>query len=102
MSYVIRAYCGLNGAHGDDGKSTQREALIVTLCEKHFPAGVTTYDAVGLWAGCGQERTVVVELITDNLAADYNKLRLFAANYKDSAAQECVMLTKQLIDADFI
>lgn len=102
MTYVIRAYCGLNDAHGDDGRSAEREALIVTLCEKHFPAGVTTYDAVGLWAGCGQERTVVVELITDKLAADYNKLRLFAADYKHSAAQECVMLTKQSINADFI
>jgi hypothetical protein len=99
---VFRAYCGLNGPHGDDGRETEREAIVVELCQKWFPNGVTTYDAVGLWKGNNQERTIVVEVITDCANRDHDLMRRLAAEYKMLANQEAVMITRQEIEADFV
>lgn len=98
---VLRAFCGLNGPRGDDGRATDREALIVELCQKWFPNGCTTYDGVGLWAGNGQERTVIVEVVTDK-SADSDLIRRLASEYKMLGNQESVMLTAQELTADFI
>jgi hypothetical protein len=99
---VLRAYCGLNGIHGDDGKTTEREALIVELCEKWFPNGCTTYDAVGLWNCGGQERTIIVEVISDGYDTARDRIRRFAGEYKAFGEQEAVLLTAQPIEADFV
>jgi len=101
--FVLRAYCGLNGPKGAQGEE-DREAIVAELCRQFFPNGVTTYDAVGLWAGYGEERTVVVELITtaEDLTRDRDLIRRLAAAYKMEGEQEAVMLACQPIDAELI
>ena len=101
--FILRAYCGLNGPKGEQG-SEDREALLAEICRGFFPNGITTYDAVGLWAGYGEERTVVVELITtaEDLLRDRDLIRRLAAAYKMEAEQEAVLLTCQPIDAELI
>lgn len=98
---ILRAYCGLKGP-GGYSREQEREALLVELSEKYFPAGLTSYDAVGLWANGGQERTIILEVITDNPSRDYFKLTGLAAEYKEQGQQEAVLLTKQNINASFI
>lgn len=98
---VLRAYCGLKGP-GGFSREQEREALIVELSEKYFPAGLTSYDAVGLWANGGQERTIILEVLTDQPARDYRQLLNLAAEYKEQGQQEAVLLTQQSIQADFV
>lgn len=99
---LLRAYCGLNSCNGDDGRSTDREAILVELCDKFFPTGCTTIDAVGLWKGYNQERTVIIEIITDRPDVDYIKLSEVAGRYKELAQQETVLITRQPIQAELI
>lgn len=98
---LLRAYCGLKGPGGYK-EEHERECLLVELSEKYFPAGLTSYDAVGLWAGGGQERTVILEVLSDQASRDYRQLINLAAEYKERGQQEAVLLTTQTINADFI
>ena len=98
---ILRAYCGLKGPGGYK-KEHERECLLVQLSEKYFPAGLTSYDAVGLWADGGQERTVILEVLTDQSARDYRQLLNLAAEYKERGQQEAVLLTRQNVAADFV
>lgn len=98
---ILRAYCGLKGPGGYK-EEHERECLLVQLSEKYFPAGLTSYDAVGLWADGGQERTVILEVLTDQSARDYRQLLNLAAEYKERGQQEAVLLTRQNVAADFV
>lgn len=98
---ILRAYCGLKGPGGYK-EEHERECLLVQLSEKHFPAGLTSYDAVGLWAGGGQERTVILEVISDTPTRDSHALRRLAAEYKELGQQETVLLTAHNTDASFV
>lgn len=95
MTYIFRAYLGLRSPNqpNSDSDIEAREGWVVEEAERMFPHGCTIYDAVGIWAG-GQERTVIVEVISDTLRAEAQLSKL-AGRYKDFAKQECVMLTKQ-------
>lgn len=98
MSYIFRAYLGLNSPNQSNLSSDveAREFWIAEEAEAMFPHGCTTYDAVGIWAG-DQERTVIVEVISDNTRSEAQLAKL-AGRYKDFAQQECVMITKQEVD----
>jgi len=92
--FVFRIYCGLD----TNGADVNARELALNLAAKYFPAGHTVYDAVGRWTGdvgVIDEPTIVLEVITDGLADGDIAVAKFATEYKATANQEAVMITKK-------
>ena len=95
----FRIYCGLD----TKGRLTldQARETALGLASDWFPHGHTIIEATGRWQQDNApvtEPTIIIELLTD----DENKARSLAGAYKALAFQESVLITKQVIDADFV
>ena len=84
-------YCGLQAR---ELTTDQADALVRELAVQHFPNGHTIHEATGRWRGLTMivdEPTLVVEVWEVN-GFDKPELAPFAANYKELALQESVVI----------
>lgn len=99
FSYKI--FCGTD----TNGHNVDAESIIKERAAKYFPNGHTVYYADGRWigeVGVINERTIVVEFLTDNRLIDERRVSQFAADFKRYCYQESVLVTCQELDAWFV
>ena len=84
-------YCGL---YARDLTFEQADQLVRDLAVAHFPNGHTIHEATGRWAGSTgplDEPTLIVE-VWEVAGFDQPKIGPFAADYKELARQESVVI----------
>ena len=84
-------YCGLLAP---ELTTDQADALVRDLAVQHFPNGHTIHEASGRWRGLTMvvdEPTLIVEVWEVN-GFDKPNLAPFAADYKELALQESVVI----------
>jgi len=99
--FTFRIYCGLN----TNGADVNAREIALNLAAIHFANGHTVYDATGRWngeVGVIDERTIVLEVITDGLADGDIAVAKFATEYRTAANQESVMITKRKESCFFV
>jgi len=100
---LLTAYCGLESP---TLSPTQCRERLANLAGKFLPNGHTMLEASGRWhspeRGLVDEPTLLVQVFAERGSDLFRAFYDMAGAYKNEARQDCVIVTKQEVEADFV
>ena len=100
---LLTAYCGLESPTLSE---TQCRERLANLAAKFLPNGHTVLDATGRWMsperGIVDEPTQLVQVFAEPGSDLFRAFYDMAGAFKNEASQDCVIVTKQEVEADFV
>ena len=100
---LLTAFMGLESPELSE---TQCRERVANLAAKFLPNGHTILEASGRWLsperGLVDEPTLLVQVFAERGSDLFRAFYSMAGAYKDQARQDCVIVTKHEVEADFV